>query len=296
MGSRKFTITHNKGELQFGCKTRIMGVVNLTPDSFSKDGFCYDTDKALRHAYKLVKEGADIIDIGGESTRPGAAPVSEEEELRRVIPLINELSKLIDVPISIDTYKSGVAAKALDAGAQIINDISGLSADKDMVNVAAANKSPIILMHTKGTPIDMQNEPSYNDVVAEIILFFNGLINMAISKGIDEHNIIVDPGVGFGKTLRHNLEILNRLDEFKELGCPIMVGSSRKSFIGKILNKPEEERLIGSLATVAMAIARGSNIIRVHDVTETVEIAKVCDAIINSNQKPLVGDMLLTND
>ncbi|MGR3317183.1 MAG: dihydropteroate synthase [Candidatus Anammoxibacter sp.] len=293
---REFTITHNKGQLQFGCKTRIMGVVNLTPDSFSKDGFGYDTEMALQHAADLIKEGADIIDIGGESTRPGASPVTEDEELRRVIPLIKELSKSIDVPISIDTYKSGVAEKALDAGAQIINDISGLRADKDMVNVAAASKSPIILMHMKGTPLDMQNVPAYNDVVSEIIFFFQDLINRAVSNGIDEHNIIIDPGVGFGKTLRHNLEILNRLEEFKVLGCPIMVGSSRKSFIGEILNKPEEGRLLGTLATVAIAIAHGSDIIRAHDVNETVEIAKMCDAIINSNQKPVAGDRISITD
>ena len=293
---REFTIIHNKGQLQFGLSTRIMGVVNLTPDSFSKDGFFYDTERALQHAADLIREGADIIDIGGESTRPEASPVSEEEELRRVIPLIKELSKSIDVPISIDTYKSRVAEKALDAGAQIINDISGLRADKDMVNVAVASKSPIILMHMQGTPLYMQNRPAYNDVVSEIILFFQELINRAISNGVDEHNIIIDPGIGFGKTLQHNLEILNRLEEFKGLGCPIMVGSSRKSFIGKILNKPEEERLLGTLATVAIAIAHGSNIIRVHDVNETVEIAKMCDAIINSNQKPVADDQLSITD
>ncbi|MGR3177875.1 MAG: dihydropteroate synthase [Candidatus Anammoxibacter sp.] len=293
---KEYTITHNKGQLQFGRKTRIVGVINLTPDSFSKDGFCYDTEKALQHADDLVREGADIIDVGGESTRPEASPVSEEEELRRVIPLIKELSKSIDVPISIDTYKSRVAEKALDAGAQIINDISGLRADKDMVNVVVASKAPIILMHMQGTPLDMQNMPTYNDVVSEIILFFQELINKAISHGVDEHNIIIDPGIGFGKTVRHNLEILNRLEEFKELGCPIMVGPSRKAFIGKVLNKPEEERLLGTLATVAIAIAHGSNIIRVHDVNETVEIAKMCDAIINSNQKPVVDDQLSITD
>ncbi|MGR3219354.1 MAG: dihydropteroate synthase [Candidatus Anammoxibacter sp.] len=287
---REFTIIHNKGQLQFGRKTGIMGVVNVTPDSFSKNGFGYDLETALRHAVDLTKEGADIIDIGGESTRPKASPVSEEEELRRVIPLIKELSKLIDVPISIDTYKSGVAEEALNAGAQIINDISGLCADKDMVNVVAASKAPVILMHMRGTPSDMQNKPAYNDVVSEIILFFQRIINFAINNGVDEHNIIIDPGIGFGKTLQHNLEILNRLEEFKVLGCPIMVGSSRKSFIGSILNKPEGERLVGTLATVAIAIAHGSNIIRVHDVNEAAETAKMCDAIINCNQKKPVVD------
>lgn len=279
---REFTITHNKGQLKLGSNTHIMGIINLTPDSFSHDGFYYDMERALEHAKMLIEQGADIIDVGGESTRPGALSVSDEEELRRVIPFIKEISKTIDKPISIDTCKSRVAKKALDAGAQIINDISSLRADKEMANIAATNNAPVILMHMKGTPQDMQINPVYNDVVSEIISFFRNLINSAVNSGIDERNIIIDPGIGFGKSASHNLEILNRLREFKELGCPIMVGTSRKSFIGKILNRPVQERLLGSLATAAMAIAHGANIVRTHDVKETKEVATMCDAVINS--------------
>lgn len=260
-----------------------MGIVNLTPDSFSNDGFRSDVDKALEYALKMVNDGAEIIDVGGESSRPGAIPVSPDDELDRVIPFIKELSKLIDKPVSIDTCKSIVAEKAIEAGAQIVNDISALRADNDMVGVVAGNNVPVILMHMKGTVRDMQVNPVYGDVVAEIKSFFRESITMAVSRGIDRNNIILDPGIGFGKTIQHNLEILNRLAEFQELDCPVMIGASRKNFIGKITGNSRENRLSGSLAVAAMSIAQGANIIRVHDVKETVDVAMICNAIKNSS-------------
>lgn len=293
-----FTILHNKGQLQLGQRTQIMAIVNLTPDSFSGDGFYKDTvpgsrfsipdsrsiEDALEYSNKIIQDGADIIDVGGESARPGATPVSEEEELRRVIPLIKELSRVIDRPISIDTCKSRVADKALAAGAQIINDVSGLRFDKDMARVAAANRAPIIINHAKGSPQDMQEATIYNDLIQEIILFFRKVIDMAIDDGIAEDSIIIDPGIGFGKGVQHNLEILNNLEMFKELGRPIMIGASRKSFIGKILNKSAKESLFGSLAVAAITISKGANILRVHDVKETVDVANICDAIKSQNK------------
>lgn len=276
---RVFSISHNKGQLQLGQRTRIMGIVNLTPDSFSGDGFYKDIKGAVEYSIKIIQDGADIIDVGGESTRPGAVAVSEEEELRRVIPLIKELSRIIDRPISIDTRKSTVADKALAAGAQIINDVSGLRFDKDMIRVAAVNRAPIIINHMKGSPQDMQEDPTYNDLISEIILFLRQGIDIAVDGGIAEDNIIIDPGIGFGKGVQHNLEILNNLEMLKELGRPIMIGASRKSFIGKILNKSAKERLFGSLAVAAIAISNGANILRVHDVKETVDVANICDAI-----------------
>ncbi len=279
---KDLSIIDEKGKLQIGANALIMGIVNITPDSFSNDGFYNDIDGVLRHAVELVNDGANIIDIGGESTRPNAAQITEEEEIKRVIPVIKELSQIINIPISIDTYKAKVAAKALDAGAQIINDVSALSADKEMVNVAAANDVPIVLMHMKGNPRTMQKSPDYNDVITEIITFFLETIRNAVRCGIDKNNIIIDPGIGFGKKVHHNLEILNRLRDFKTIGSPILVGSSRKSFIGKITNKPADKRLLGSLATVAIAITHGANIVRVHDVKETSETVKICNAVLNS--------------
>ena len=279
---KNLSIINEKGKLQIGKNALIMGIVNITPDSFSNDGFYNDINGVLRHAVKLVNDGANIIDVGGESTRPEATQITEEEEIKRVIPVIQELSQLINIPISIDTYKAKVAAKALDAGAQIINDVSALSADMDMVNVAAANNVPIVLMHMKGNPHTMQKSPDYNDVITEIITFFQETIRNAVRCGIDKNNIIIDPGIGFGKKIHHNLEILNRLRDFKTIGNPVMVGSSRKSFIGKITNKPADQRLLGSLATVAIAVTHGANIVRVHDVKETAEIVKICNAVLNS--------------
>ncbi len=263
-------------------KTKVMGIINATPDSFSNDGLFLNIDKALECACRMINDGADIIDVGGESTRPGSQPVSEAEELKRVVPFIKELAKITDKPISIDTQKAIVAEKSIEAGAQIINDVSALTGDKETAKVASLNKTQVVLMHMKGNPANMQNSAVYCDVVAEVKSFLKQRIAWAVDNGIDEEKIIVDPGIGFAKTVKHNLVILNRLEEFCELGRPILVGASRKSFIGKILDKLPHDRLFGSLATAAVSIAGGADIIRTHDVKPTVETARMCDAIKNS--------------
>jgi dihydropteroate synthase len=276
----KLLISWDGYRLKFHQKTLIMGILNLTPDSFSDGGKFLKKEDALRHAQEMEKEGADIIDVGGESTRPGARTVSLKEELRRVIPLIRELRKKIRIPISIDTRKAKVAKEAIENGANIINDVSALRYDPDMFRVAKKYRVPIIIMHMKGTPRSMQNSPQYRDVISEIYAFFEKTIQKMVQEGIDENKIIIDPGIGFGKTLEHNLQILRRLREFKSLGRPILVGPSRKSFIGQILNLPVDRRLNGTLASCACAIMNGADILRVHDVREVVELTKVVDKLV----------------
>ncbi len=272
--------------LDLSSRTYVMGILNVTPDSFS-DGGRYDVqDRALTHAREMAAAGADIIDIGGESTRPGAAPVPEEEELRRIIPLIERLSAELPVPLSVDTYKSSVAEKALEAGAAIINDISGLRFSPDMARVAADHGAPVVIMHIKGTPRNMQQNPVYTDVVGEIMAYLEEGIELAVKAGVDREKIMIDPGVGFGKNLEHNLTLLNRLDEFKSLGRPILLGTSRKKFIGTVLDIPvPEQRLDGTAATVALGIAKGAGIVRVHDVDRMVQVARMTDAIVRTNLK-----------
>jgi dihydropteroate synthase len=257
-----------------------MGVLNVTPDSFSDGGKFSNLEKAVSHGLKMAEEGADIIDIGGESTRPGSLPVSLEEEARRVIPVIETLAKKMQIPISIDTYESQIARQALEAGAELINDISGLRFDSEMAKLAAKYNVPVIIMHIKGTPQNMQENPCYDNVIKEIKDYFEERINYADSTGVREENIILDPGIGFGKRFEDNLAILKNLEEFKKLDKPLLVGLSRKSFIGKILDLPVEERLEGSLAALAHCIIQGANIARVHDVNESVRVAKVVDAIL----------------
>lgn len=265
-------------EYDLSSRTHIMGVLNVTPDSFSDGGQFYDADNALRRAFQMVEEGADFIDVGGESTRPGSEVVSVDEELRRVIPIIEHLAKSASAPISIDTYKSPVAASALDAGAVIVNDISALRFDAAMMDVIARRDASLVLMHIKGTPKTMQIDPQYGDVVEDICDALHESILMAEREGIGQ--IIVDPGIGFGKTLMHNLEIIRRLKEFHRLGYPVLVGPSRKSFIGKLLDLPVGERLEGTAAAVAASIMNGANIVRVHDVKEMKRVAGVVDAIV----------------
>ena len=289
----------------------VMGILNVTPDSFYDGGRYDDLESALNHARKMIEDGADIIDVGGESTRPGSSHVTADEELRRVIPVIKELSRETDKPISIDTYKAEVADKAIEAGAQIVNDISGLQADNEMVRVVAANNTPIIIMHIKGQPHDFPKDPIYDDLISEIILFFKKKIDFAVKSGIAENNIIIDPGIGFGKTPLHNLEILKRLSELKCLNRPVMIGTSRKSFISSMLRLSEPARLrphsllaqassggrsggeeglskdnsqlVGTLVTLVIAIMKGVNIVRVHDVKEAVQVTKMCRAIESTN-------------
>lgn len=266
--------------LDFSKKTYIMGILNVTPDSFSDGGLYFDKSIAIKRAIQMVEDEADIIDIGGESTRPGSEPVTIEEELRRVIPVIEALAKEIGIPISIDTYKSEVAKRALDVGASIINDISGLRFDPEMVRVVSEYKVPVVIMHIKGTPKNMQVNPIYEALIPEIIDYLRVSIRLAMNSGIPEDKIIIDPGIGFGKTFDHNLEIINKLREFTFLEKPILIGPSRKAFIGKILGDvPVTDRLEGTAAAVAISIMNGANIIRVHDVKEMVRVAKIADAI-----------------
>jgi dihydropteroate synthase len=262
--------------------TKIMGILNVTQDSFSDGGLYFDKSAAINRAIQMVEEGADIIDIGGESTRPGSEPVHEEEELRRTIPVIEALVKEISVPISIDTYKSRIANRALEAGASMVNDISGLRFDPKMPEVIAYHKVPVVIMHIKGTPKDMQQNPVYEALIPEIMEYLSEGIQIAAKSGITEDKIIIDPGIGFGKTFEHNLDIINNLRTFTLLGKPILIGPSRKAFIGKILGDvPPADRREGTAAAVAISIFNGANIVRVHDVKEMVHVAKVADAIKN---------------
>ncbi|MGE5587966.1 MAG: dihydropteroate synthase [Clostridia bacterium] len=266
--------------LMLGERTYIMGIVNVTPDSFSDGGQHATTEAAVDHARRLVDEGADIIDIGGESTRPGARPVPLDEEMERIIHVVKRLAADTPVPISVDTYKSEVAEAALEAGAHMVNDISALRLDARLGEVVARAGVPVVLMHMKGLPRDMQENPRYDSVVGEILGFLRDAVARAESCGIPRDDIVIDPGIGFGKTVAHNLEILRRLKEFRSLGLPILVGTSRKSVIGKVLNLPVDQRLEGTAATVALAIASGADIVRVHDVRYMVRVARMADAIV----------------
>jgi len=267
-------------KLDLSARTHITGVLNVTPDSFSDGGRFFNLEDAVSQGMKMVEEGADMIDVGGESTRPGSDPLPTEEELSRVIPVIKSMSAKTDVPISIDTYKAEVARRALDAGAQMINDISALRFDPGMKQVASEFEVPVILMHIKGTPKDMQKDPSYEDVIAEITEYLRQSIKIAEDAGVDREKIIIDPGIGFGKRLQDNLNVLKNLRKFSILGCPILIGCSRKSFIGRVLNLPVEERLEGSLAALAVAVMNGANIVRVHDVKESKRVVSLIDAVI----------------
>jgi dihydropteroate synthase len=270
----------NSFSLDFSAKTCVMGILNVTPDSFSDAGVHLDPARAVERAFRMVEEGADIIDIGGESTRPGSEPLPAEEELGRVLPVITELARNVKVPLSIDTYKAEIARRALDAGASLINDISGARFDPDMPMVAAKYKVPIILMHIKGTPKNMQQHPVYRALIPEIIDSLRGSIEKAVSAGVRENMIIVDPGIGFGKTFEHNLTLLNNLQEFTALRRPLLVGPSRKAFIGRVLGGVgAAERLEGTAAAVAISIIKGANIVRVHDVREMAKVVRVADAI-----------------
>jgi dihydropteroate synthase len=258
-----------------------MGILNVTPDSFSDGGRFYALESAIRHGVAMVEDGADIIDIGGESTRPGAKAVSLKEELRRVIPVIKEIARAKPrTVLSIDTYKSAVAEAAVRAGARIINDISGLGFDRRIAGVARKYRTPLILMHIKGTPRNMQDNPVYADVISEIIRYFRKRIDLALAGGVNINQIIIDPGIGFGKRLEDNYGILRRLGELKALGRPIMLGTSRKSFIGRVLNLPPEQRVIGTAATCAVGIINGADIIRVHDVVEMKQVALICAQVM----------------
>ena len=273
----------------WGKRSYIMGILNLTPDSFSGDGLFGDVDKAVARAQEFVSQGADIIDVGGESTRPGSEPLPAGEELKRVLPTIERLVEKIDVPISIDTYKAEVAEEALSAGARMVNDVWGLRMDPSMAALVAKWQVPVVVMHNRSRPKDaVQTERlggrylgvEYKDLMADIIRELRESIRLALEAGVNRTQIIVDPGIGFGKTVEQNLELLSNLAELKVLGHPILVGPSRKSFIGYTLDLPPEERLEGTAAVVALAIARGADIVRVHDVKEMTQVARMTDAVV----------------
>ena len=282
-----FTLCCKEFRLELGAQTKIMGIVNVTPDSFSDGGQFYAFETAVAHAHRLVEAGADIIDIGGESTRPFAQDVSAAEEIDRVLPVIKELARKISVPISIDTTKSAVAQAALAAGASIINDISALRMDPQMAEVAAHHDVPVILMHMQGTPRSMQIHPHYDDLIGEVSAFLGDAIQRAQKAGIDADKIIIDPGIGFGKTVTHNLLLIQQLQALADLGAPILVGPSRKAFIRKILAGPASKELgvdqpeveTGTQAAVAAAVMNGAHIVRVHNVANSKAMITILDAI-----------------
>ncbi len=272
---------------QWDCaeRTRIMGVLNVTPDSFYDGGRYWDPYSAVRHGQRLADEGADVIDVGGESTRPGAEPVGLEEELRRVIPVIERLKGRIEQPVSIDTRKAEVARRAMGAGASMVNDVSGLTADPEMVEVVASAGVPVVIMHAAGTPADMQRNPGYQDTVGEIADWLGARIEHAVAHGIRRSRIIIDPGIGFGKRLSDNLLLIRSLASFRKLKRPILIGPSRKSFIGRVLDTEKDDRMEGTAAAVALSVANGAGIVRVHDVREMGRVVRMTDAICRARQE-----------
>lgn len=288
-------MNNSKTLLDWGSRTYIMGIINITPDSFSGDGLLNNKDfikKAVEQAQKFIENGADILDVGGESTRPGAVTVSVEEEIERVVPIVNALKAAhLNVIISVDTYKSAVAAAAIEAGAHWVNDVRGLRADPDMAHTVSRLGVPVIIMHNKSKAENVISTESlgsrytdihYKDLISEVIADLKLSIDLAHNAGILDRNIIVDPGLGFGKTVSQSLELINNLNKLKTLGYPILVGTSRKSFVGYTLNKPPNERLAGTSATVSASILRGADIVRVHDVKEMVQVARMTDAIMRA--------------
>jgi dihydropteroate synthase len=262
-----------------GERTLIMGILNVTPDSFSDGGRFHDVNDAVRHVLQMEADGADIIDIGGESTRPGAQPVDEKEELARVIPVIAACAPKVRIPVSVDTYKSTVAKQAIEAGAVIVNDISGLRYDPRLAPLVATTGAGIVLMHIRGTPRNMQQDPQYNNLLEDIRLYLQQSREMAVNAGVAGESIVIDPGIGFGKRTEHNFQIIQELASLAALNCPILVGPSRKSFIGNTLKLPVDQRVEGTAAAVTACILNGAHIVRVHDVKEMKRVAVIADAI-----------------
>ena len=288
-----FTLSWGDRRLELGRRTLVMGILNVTPDSFSDGGRFATFDRAVTHARRMAAEGADILDIGGESTRPFSDPVAEDEEKQRVLPVIERLAKEIDIPISIDTNKASVARAALDAGASIINDVSALTFDSAMAGLAAEAGVPVILMHMQGNPKTMQQAPAYKDVTREVMAFLKAAADRAGAGGVDRAKIIVDPGIGFGKNLDHNLTLIKNLSAFEHLGLPLLIGTSRKAFIRKTLAGPDGQPApvdapavrLGTQATVTAAVLGGAHIVRVHDVADAVITVKLADAVKNAPDK-----------
>jgi dihydropteroate synthase len=266
-------------ELQLGRRTLVMGILNVTPDSFSDGGHFADPSAAVERALQMIEEGADLIDIGGESTRPGSEPVRLSEEIKRTIPIIGKIREQTDIPISIDTMKAETAFQALEAGADIINDVSAFEADPRMVEVAAQCKAGVVLMHMKGSPKTMQADPTYGNAVDEILRYLQQRMAFAIENGVDQNRMVIDPGIGFGKTLDHNLELLRGIPSFGKT-APVLIGASRKSMIGRLLNRENpEERRAGSLGIAGWAAMNGAHILRVHDVIDTCDVCRILDTL-----------------
>jgi len=289
---KRFRLHLSSRTLILGERTLVMGVLNITPDSFSDGGAYLDSEAAIARALQLEQDGADILDIGGESTRPGATPVAAEEELRRILPVIEVLRGKLRIPMSVDTRRADVAKAALAAGVEILNDVSGLRLDPPLGEVARRARVPLILMHMRGTPQTMQRGPFARDVVRDVLSGLREAVARAKRAGIAKKQLLLDPGIGFGKKHEQNFEILARLPEFARLGCPIVIGTSRKAFLGKALaesggpSAPPGERLLGTAATVTASILGGAHIVRVHDVAEMVRVVRVADAVLNSAKRP----------
>ena len=279
MSASRYVLSTRHGKIDLRRRTVLMGILNVTPDSFYDGGRRLEPDKAVADGVELVEAGADILDIGGESTRPGARSVPADEEVERVLPVIRGLRRRVKVPISIDTYKAQVARAALDEGADIVNDISAFRFDAAMVSLVASEKVPVVLMHMQGTPRTMQAEPRYDEVLQEVKGFLAARIQYAVEAGVERETIILDPGIGFGKNLAHNLTLLRGLPALASLEQPLLVGASRKTFIGKILGVEPDERLEGSLAAAVAAVLGGAHIIRAHDVKETLKAVRIAHAI-----------------
>jgi dihydropteroate synthase len=276
---KRYTIQSKSRTFALGERALVMGIVNVTPDSFSDGGAFFDHDRAIQQARKLIADGADLLDVGGESTRPFSESVSVEEELRRVIPLIRTVRSFSDIPISIDTTKAEVARSAIDAGADIINDVSALRFDPEMVAVARDQLVPVVLMHMQGTPRTMQEKPVYASLFSEVLAFLEDRIQFAVANGLPREQLLVDPGIGFGKTQAHNSLIVRHLEFLHLLDRPVLLGASRKRFIGTILERPVEDREVGTAVVNSLALAAGAHIIRVHDVAIQKQVALMCDAM-----------------
>jgi dihydropteroate synthase len=280
---KPFHLTLPDGKtLELGQRTLVVGVLNVTPDSFSDGGQHDEPEQAINHALQMEADGADIIEIGGESTRPGSDRIATNDELARITPVLQALGKQLRIPIAVDTYKSEVAQAAIDLGASILNDVSALRFDAALADVAAQRKAALVLMHMRGDPTTMMKLPPSPDIFAEIENDMKIALREAESRGVESGQIIFDPGIGFGKTMVQNLAMLNHLDRFEPLNLPLMIGTSRKSFIGRLTGRAESDRLYGTAATVAAAILRGAHLVRVHDVREIVDVARVTDAIFNA--------------
>ncbi|HEX9344568.1 MAG TPA: dihydropteroate synthase [Candidatus Acidoferrum sp.] len=288
---KKFTLQLRSGKLMLGERTLVMGVLNVTPDSFSDGGKFFDAERAVEQAMEMERRGADLLDVGGESTRPGSAGISAQEELARVLPVLRALRGRLKIPVSIDTQKTEVAEAALDAGAQIINDISGLKSDPRIAKVAARRRVPLILMHMRGEPRTMQAGGFARDVMQDVMQGLRKSARVARKSGVRKSQIILDPGIGFGKSFAQNYELLQKLPQLAKLGYPLLVGTSRKGFLGATLARegkpaPPEERIWGTAATVTASILNGAHIVRVHDVAEMVQVARVADCLLDPKQRP----------